>query len=100
MCQQLLGGILIGIRSTESQQLVETSLTALRNSINFLRELLMDVNVRNSVFSALLGFINNEDYSGIAYQGLFEFCKTCYDFLGDYMNAIKDLILSHLQLRN
>lgn len=56
--------------------------------------------VRNKVFDILYSNINNENYLQEVYEGLFEFSKACYNFLGDYFKVMTEFIVAHLSLKN
>jgi importin subunit beta-1 len=96
-CEQILGSLLLGLQ--ESGELVEISLTALRESICFLRDILENKSYCDKVFEYLFPFLNT-DYRGKIYEILFEFGRYCYHLLGDYLSPIGEITLQHIQQRN
>lgn len=96
-CEQILGSLLLGLR--EQGDIAETSLTAIRNSIVFLGSLLENAECCNQTFHILLPYLNS-DYCEKVYQILFEFGKTCYHLLGNYIGDILNKTVEHIQQRN
>jgi importin subunit beta-1 len=96
-CEQILGSLLLGLR--EQGDIAETSLTAIRNSIVFLGSLLENMDCCNQTFSILLPYLNS-DYCEKVYQILFEFGRSCYHLLGNYIGDIYHKTVEHIQERN
>ena len=98
-CKQFLGGIICGSRNSD-QETVQISILALADSLVFLKPIINDKTPRDEIFKLLYNHINNEDFTEKSYQALFEFCKSAYDFLGEYLNFILEVVVNHMHQRN
>lgn len=95
-----MGSLLFGL-SVNNLELIDISLQALRDSIQFLKHIL-----DNNIFCAktleiLIGFLNNDPVrNGKVYEVLFEFGKYCYHLLEPYAYLIVNFTKSHIQERS
>ena len=96
-CEQILGSLLRGLG--EQGDIVEISLTALRESICFLHKILEIPECSNRVFEYCFHFFTT-DYVQRVYEILYEYGKFCYHLLPPYIQTIKQFTIEHLRQRN
>lgn len=78
---------------------MEISLSALRESIPFLRPILESPQCCTKLFEFVLPY-SNSSYAQKVYEALFEFGKYCYHLLAAYLPALLQLTIEHIHQRN
>jgi importin subunit beta-1 len=92
-CEQILASLLICLR--ENGEIVEIALTALRESVIFLRHILENEGYCNQVFEYVFPLLAT-DYRGKVYEFLFEFGRYSYHMLGNYIALIAQASVQHI----
>jgi importin subunit beta-1 len=98
-CEQILGCLLLGA-SEPGVEIVDISLSALRDSIPFLKNILENQTFCNKTVEILFSMLENVDYRTKVYEILFEYGKYCYHLLDNYVNAIIQFTVAHIQERS
>lgn len=97
-CEQILGSLLICLR--ENNDIVEIALSALRESVVFLRHILENEQYCGQVFEYVFPLIANTDQRTKVYEFLFEFGRYCYHMLGGYIGNIAAVTVQHIDQRS
>jgi importin subunit beta-1 len=93
VCEQILGSLLICIR--ENSDIVEIALNALRDSVPFLRHILVNEQFCMQFFEIVLPYMAT-GYRSKVYEILFEFGRHCYPMLGGNIGSIAVATVAHI----
>ena len=67
----------------------------------FLRPILhTNPNARNEIFKLLIQRMPNFEDIRLLYEAMFEYTKSCYEFLYEHINDIRDMTVAHFSSRN
>lgn len=96
-CEQILASLLLCLR--ENGEIVEIALSALRESVVFLRHILEDDYYCGQAFEYVFPLLAT-GYRAKVYEFLFEFGRYCYHKLANYIAHIAQASVQHIDERN
>lgn len=85
----MLAGIISGLNLSDTEEMKEVAIKALRDAIPFIAPLFADPKVANFTIEAIMSTTQTPDLVELSIQALIEFVKSNYDQVGLFLEKIQ-----------